>query len=369
MNGTKNVSLIKAHDAKCDEFYTQLNDICNELRHYKELLRGKTIFCNCDDPLESNFFKYFVLSFNALGIKKLLTTGYSNSYIAACDLSCIGVDGLSSGDKGPYAIEINQVDDQNISDVVDPYSIENLLKIPVNKVRALKGNHSYAPGDFRSQESIALLQQADIVITNPPFSLFREYVAQLINFNKQFLIVGSKNAITYKEIFKLIQKGALWLGHGFANGNAFFSTPKHSDREFASGVYDEKSGLVKFRNVSWFTNLPNKKRQETLNLYKDYSPSEFPHYDNYDAIEVSKIAHIPRNYSGAMGVPITFLDSHNPGQFELLGIMDSNNDSGLKTKVYSKEDAPNHGVLNRRGTLMINGQYKLTYVRLLIRRR
>ncbi len=178
----------------------------------------------------------------------------------------------------------------------------------------LKGN-----GDFRSAECIALLKEADIVVTNPPFSLFREYVAQLIEYAKKFIIIGSKNAITYMDIFKLIQENKIWLGYGFPNGNAFFKIPEEYSREWADGVYNPETGLVKFRNVGWFTNLDFEKRHENLTLYKQYTPEEYPRYVNYDAIEVSKTAEIPYDYDGEMGVPITFLDKYNPDQFEIIG--------------------------------------------------
>jgi hypothetical protein len=212
-------------------------------------------------------------------------------------------------------------------------------------------------------------EEADIVVTNPPFSLFREYVAQLMEHEKKFLIIGSKNAVTYKEVFKLIQENRLWLGNGFANGNAYFAVPGGYSREFADGVYDPKTRLVKFRNVGWFTNLDIAKRHEELICYRKYTPAEFPHYDNYNAIEVSRVEDIPAGYEEAMGVPITFLDKYNPNQFEILGITDRDNNSGLKTREYTKEDAPNSGDLKRRGVVRVGDSLKPTYARLLIRRR
>lgn len=231
-------------------------------------------------------------------------------------------------------------------------------------VRLLDGD-----GDFRSTESIELLEQADIVVTNPPFSLFREYVAQLMEHDKQFLIIGPKNAITYKEIFPLIKDNMLWLGYGFNNGNAFFGVPDSYKDLFVAGVFDEETGLVKFRNVGWFTNLEHNKRHEDLILYKSYDPEDYPTYDNFNAIEVSKTKEIPMDYDGVMGVPISFLDKYNPDQFEILGITDRGNEYGLKTKEYTKEDVPKPGDLNRRAAIKLDsGSYKATYARLLIRR-
>jgi hypothetical protein len=313
-----NDPLGKAKKNKADEFYTQMLDIEAEMRHYKDHFRGKIIFCNCDDPFESNFFKYFAMNFNYLGLKKLMATSYTDSPVAGEQLSLFEVKGLntkSSDAKHPYKIEISEVADENADGAVDLADVEFLLKNKKNALSLLEGN-----GDFRSEECIELLQEADIVVTNPPFSLFREYVAQLVGYGKKFIIVGSKNAITYKEFFPLIQENKIWLGYGFPNGNAFFKIPEEYSREWASGVYNSETGLVKFRNVGWFTNLDFENRHENVALYKRYTPEEYPHYDNYDAINVDKVAEIPYGYDGAMGVPITFLDKHNPEQFDILGI-------------------------------------------------
>ncbi len=224
-------------------------------------------------------------------------------------------------------------------------------------------------GDFRSAECIDLLKQADIVVTNPPFSLFREYVAQLMEHDKKFIVVGPWNAVTYKEIFPLIKSNRLWLGYGFAAGNAYFAVPSEAGAsDYAAGVYDEQTGLVKFRNVTWFTNLDHKKRHEELILYCRYAPADYPAYDNYDAIEVGRTKDIPVDWTGAMGVPITFLDRYNPDQFEILGITDRDNNSGLKTKEYTESDVPNPGDLNRRAAIQSGDSLKSTYARLLIRK-
>lgn len=329
-----NQPLQQAKTNKADEFYTQLADIEAEMRHYKEQFRGKVILCNCDDPFESNFFKYFAMNFNYLGLKKLIAISYSGSPVAGQQLPLFDVKslGLNNPDaRPPYKIEITEVNDDNADGAVDLADVERLLKNGNNALTLLQGN-----GDFRSEESIEWLRQADIVVTNPPFSLFREYVAQLVDFDKEFIIIGSKNAITYKEIFKLIQQNRIWLGNGFSNGNAFFKIPEEYSREWADGVFNPETGLVKFRNVGWFTNLDFEKRHELLTLFKKYTPEEYPHYDNYDAIEVSKTAEIPYDYEGAMGVPITFLDKYNPEQFEIMGNLGSYAPDGfsLASKIF-----------------------------------
>lgn len=293
VNKSLNKNLHAAKSSKKDEFYTQLSDIEKELKHYKDHFKGKVVLCNCDDPRVSNFFHYFSHNFEGLGLKKLITTCYKNQN-----------RDLFSEHTSENAIYLEYHGDRDGNKVPDP---EEIGIVP------LKGD-----GDFRSDESIELLKQADIVVTNPPFSLFREYVEQLIRYEKKFLIVGHMNALHYQEIFKLFKENRMWLGNGFENGNAYFKTP--DGERYGSGVYNPETGLVKFRNVSWFTNLEHQKRHEELILYKKYNAEEFPHYDNFDAIEVPKIKDIPMDYFGAMGVPDTFLAKYNPDQFELIGI-------------------------------------------------
>jgi len=289
-----NKNLHKAKREKNDEFYTQLTDIEKELRHYKAHFKDKVVLCNCDDPRVSNFFFYFSHQFEHLGLKKLIATCYKSQD-----------SNLFSQNDSETAIYLEYYGDKNGNRVPDPEEIG---------VKPLKGD-----GDFRSPECVDLLKEADIVVTNPPFSLFREYVAQLMEYDKKFLIIGHQNAITYKEIFQHIKENKLWLGHGFNKGNAFFKTP--NIKGFAAGVYDEKTGLVKFRNIVWYTNLDFPKRHEDLILYKYYTPEEYPTYDNYNAINVNKTKDIPQDYEGYMGVPITFLDKYNPEQFEIIGEM------------------------------------------------
>jgi hypothetical protein len=356
-----NKNLHRANQAKNDEFYTQLADIENELKHYKDQFHNKVVFLNCDDPYESNFFKYFASNFNHLGLKKLIATSYAGSPIVGTQLPLPLFAGLKPNGKQPLKIEINEVPDSDGDGAIDLTDVQHLLKHDKNTATPITGN-----GDFRSPECVELLKNSDIVCTNPPFSLFRDYVAQLVENDKKFLIIGSKNAITYKEIFNLIKENKLWMGYGFASGNAYFKTP--NTREFASGVYDEKTGLVKFRNVGWFTNMDFEKRHERLELYKQYTPAEHPKYDNYDAIEVSKVADIPVDYDGVMGVPITFLDVYNPEQFEVLAITDRQNASGLRTKQYTVNDTPLYNDLNRRGAIKTIDGYKSTYARILIKK-
>ncbi|MBM4166459.1 MAG: modification methylase [Ignavibacteria bacterium] len=299
-----NKNLHGAKSSKKDEFYTQLSDIEKELWHYREHFKGKTVLCNCDDPRVSNFFHFFSYNFEQLKLKKLIATCYKNPNTE-----------LFSDNKSERAIYLEYTGDKNKNNIPDKAEIG---------IKHLKGD-----GDFRSKECIELLKEADIVVTNPPFSLFREYVAQLIEYKKKFVIIGSYNAITYKEIFKLIKENKIWLGYGFSNGNAYFEIPSHLIKNFAKGVYDPVTRLVKFRNVTWFTNLDIKKRHENLILYKTYNKKEFPTYDNYDAINVDKTKDIPKDYSGVMGVPITFMDKYNPEQFEIIKFRKGDDDKDL----------------------------------------
>jgi len=330
-----NKNLHKASRAKKDEFYTQLIDIEKELKHYKEQFQGKVVYCNCDDPYESNFFKYFAANFNALGLKKLITTSYVKSPIAGEQLSLFEMEGLKPEGKEPFKIEINEVKDLNSNGAIGLDDVELLLKSDANVSKPLKGN-----GDFRSEECIGLLKKADIVVTNPPFSLFREYVEQLMEYDKKFLILGDQNAITYKEIFGYIKENKLWLGYD-NGGTKWFRVPDDYDIQTESRIKIE-DGIKYFSmgRIMWFTNLDTTKRHENLTLYKRYSPEEYPKYDNYDAINVSRVANIPMNYEGVIGVPITFIDKHNPEQFEIIGIdryVEDNPNYGSRFKLNGKE--------------------------------
>ena len=295
-----NKRLHEARGNKNDDFYTQLTDIEKELKHYKKHFKNKVVFCNCDDPRVSNFFHYFSYNFEQLGLKKLITTCYKNQQM-----------NLFSQNKSEKAIYLEYTGDKNKNNVPDPKEIG---------IKHLKGD-----GDFRSKECIELLKQSDIVVTNPPFSLFREYVAQLIEYNKKFIILAQQNAITYKETFNLIKENKIWLGVD-NGGTKWFQVPNNYDitTESRKKIEDGKK-FFSMGSVVWFTNLDIEKRHEDLILYKTYKghEKEYPKYDKYDIINVDKVSDIPIDYKGVMGVPITFLDKHNPEQFEVLGIANS----------------------------------------------
>lgn len=328
-NKSENENLHKAKSSKKDEFYTQLSDIENELKHYKGHFKDKVVFCNCDDPRVSNFFHYFSYNFEKLGLKKLITTCYMSQNMD-----------LFSEHTSEKAIYLEYTGDKNGNKVPDPDEIG---------IQYLNGD-----GDFRSFESIELLKQADIVVTNPPFSLFREYVAQLVQYDKKFLIVGHQNAITYKDIFKLIKDNKIWLGYGFKGGAAHFINKQYEDYATAG---DHREGMIRVSGVHWFTNLEINKRHEDLILYKNYTTQAYPTYENYDAINVNVTKDIPVNYKSVMGVPITFLDKYNPEQFQILGMSAS---AG-----YSKDivGIPFLGIKDARP--LING--KNTYARIFIK--
>ena len=330
MAGHTNASMNAALKAKNDEFYTLLTDIEKEMRYYRKHFKDKTVLCNCDDPFESNFFKYFALNFNRLGLKKLIATCYYSSPIAGHQLQ-YGFDsngqmtfGLEdkraekTKNKRPYKAVVTQVYDKMGDGGVDMLDVAELFRSGENELVELEGN-----GDFRSPECLALLDEADIVVTNPPFSLFRDYVAVLMEHQKKFIIIGNSNAITYKEVFPLIVQDKLWLGvTRRGTGSMWFRVmedfPEKTGQKIENGIRYQTIG-----NSAWFTNLDVKKRHEELILVKRYSPEEYPSYDNYDAIEVSKIVDIPYDYSGIMGVPITFLGKYNPDQFEIIGATES----------------------------------------------
>ena len=305
-----NKNLNAAKTANKDEFYTQMTDIERELQHYWQHFRDKVVLCNCDDPYESNFFKYFALRFNQLGLKKLICTCYDGSPVMGSELSLFALDTEGEEKKVAYKVEITEVNDVNGDGAVDLADVEYLIKNDKNVLSCLRGN-----GDFRSKECIELLKEADIVVTNPPFSLFREYIAQLMEYEKKFLIIGNQNNVGYKEVFPLIQQTKLWLGVNA--GSHKFQVPIDFER---NNTYIDKDGkkYAKFGNICWFTNLDHKKRHEQLDLVCHYSPEEYPHYENYNAIEVAKVSDIPYDYEGIMGVPITFLDRYNPNQFEII---------------------------------------------------
>lgn len=312
-----NSDLQKANKNKKDEFYTQLADIEAELKHYRKHFINKVVFCNCDDPYESNFFKYFAMNFNYLGLKKLIATCYRGSPVVYTQLSWFGDENTVSvieNEKRPYKIEITEVVDTNGDGTIDLSDVEYLLRSNKNSLSLLQGD-----GDFRSEECIALLQQADIVVTNPPFSLFREFVAQLVEYDKQFIIIGNVNAITYKDIFPLIKENRIWMGYSIHSGDREFRVPNDYPLN-AAGCRVDKNGYqyIRVKGVRWFTNMDYIERHSDLDLWKKYTPEEYPKYDNYNAINVDITANIPDDYYGEIGVPITFLDKYNPDQFEIV---------------------------------------------------
>jgi len=313
---SSNKDLRKASAAKKDEFYTQLIDIENELKHYKKQFQGKVVYCNCDDPFESNFFKYFAANFNALKLKKLITTSYVKSPIVGGQLPLFEVKGLKQKGKQPFKIEINKVSDTNADGAVSLADVEWLLRNDINVATPLKGD-----GDFRSDECLKFFKGADIIVTNPPFSLFRQYVAQLVKYNK--------------------------------------------NRKFVIGKgYNPDEGYVKVPAINWFTNLDTVKRHEKLDLYKNYTPEEYQRYDNYNAINVNIVNEIPKNYDGAMRVPITFLDKYNPDQFGIVNALNRyqlfDNDKLILNRGNDR--------IGRHMCSIDNGQ-RFTYFRIIIKKR
>ena len=368
-----NKDLNKANKAKKDEFYTMLADIEVELKHYRKHFKGKTVLCNCDDPFESNFFKYFAMNFNYLGLKNLVATCYQGSPVLGEDFEQLSMFELDGGTpkRHPYKIEITEVSDSNGDGAVDLTDVEHLLRNRKNALTLLTGD-----GDFRSDECVEILKEADIVVTNPPFSLFREFVAQLVEHGKQFLIIGNVNAITYKEIFPLIKDNKLWMGYSIHSGDREFRVPDDYPLEAASSRIDDQGRkYIRVKGVRWYTNMDYVERHTDLDLWKTYTPEEYPHYDNYNAIEVSATADIPEDYDGVMGVPITFLDKYNPDQFEILGMCENLDLYGLKTRVYTAQECRDRyfELFGKKGTYdmnaagVVNG--KKVYQRILIRRR
>ena len=345
-----NKNLNKAKEAKKDEFYTQLEDINNELRHYREHFRGKTVLCNCDDPRVSNFFTYFAYNFEFLGLKKLITTCYKNQNID-----------LFSQNKSEQAVYLVYEGDKNGDHIPNAEEIG---------VRPLKGD-----GDFRSKECIELLKEADIVVTNPPFSLFREYVAQLMEYDKKFLIIGNVNAITYKEIFPLMMNNQIWLGASIHSGDRKFWVPNDYELNAAGcGIDESGKKFIRVKGVRWFTNLDFKERHEDIILYKRYTSNEYPKFENLDAINVNRTEDIPCDYDGLMGVPITFMDKYNPEQFEILGIGIAGLGLAAGVKPYKPEHKKYRKEVQKRGAVdgdlyMMDGEEVIVpYRRIIIRK-
>ena len=371
MAGNKNLNSTKT--ARKDEFYTQLTDIEKEMRYYRKHFKDKTVLCNCDDPFESNFFKYFVLNFNRLGLKKLIATCYTGSPIANKQLSIFDILGESEETQNkPYKAVVTTVYDKTGDGGVDMLDVAELFKSGENELTELKGD-----GDFRSPECLELLDESDIVVTNPPFSLFKEYVAVLVEHKKSYIIIGNMNAIKYKEIFPLFMNNEMWLGASIHSGDRAFFVPDDYPLKAAGCGIDEATGrkYIRVKGVRWFTNLDIKQRHEEMILVRRYDPEANPKYDNYDAIDVSSANDIPGDYAGLMGVPISFLDKYNPEQFDLLGISDlPNTMPGIEIlgedwiAAYRKQGGTGHYTANMRSLgLSAYGRHKVVFSRLIIR--
>ena len=362
----KERNLNAAAKAKKDEFYTQLSDIEKEMRYYRTHFRDKVVFCNCDDPFESNFFKYFVLNFNRLGLKKLIATCYASSPIANTQLSLFDViETEESRQNKPYKAIVTKVYDKTGDGGIDMFDIAELFKSGENNLSELEGD-----GDFRSKECLALLDESDIVVTNPPFSLFREYVSVLMEHKKHFIIIGNQNAITYKDFFPYLMKNEIWLGNGFAGNVGFFASPY----EDIAASSQHKEGLIRVSGVMWFTNLDIKKRHEQMILVKRYNSKEYPHFENFNAINVDKTSNIPCDFDGIMGVPITFMDKYSPDQFEIIGLGIANLGLDVGVQPYKPEHKRYRKEVQKRGAvdgdlymLDENGNPVVPYARVLIR--
>ena len=370
MAGNRNLNSAKT--ARKDEFYTQLTDIEKEMRYYRKHFKGKTVLCKCDDPFESNFFKYFVLNFNRLGLKKLIATCYSTSPIAGNQLQyyeqsdgqlSFSFDEKSSeiaDSKRPYKAVVTKVYDVTGDGGIDMVDVAELFKSGDNALTQLNGD-----GDFRSLECVNLLDEADIVVTNPPFSLFREFVSLIVEHQKNFIIIGNQNAISYEETFSLMKNNKMWIGASIHSGDRAFFVPDDYPLDAAGCGIDEETGrkYIRVKGVRWFTNLDIKQRHEEMILVRRYVPDEYPTYVNYNAIEVAKTSDIPCDYSGEMGVPITFMDKYNPDQFEIVGI------SRELVRTLS-DDVRKNGAYPQIGRFYLDtgeAKYKKVYERLVIR--
>ena len=346
---TANKNLRSAKTDKKDEFYTQLSDIEKELKHYKNHFKDKVILCNCDDPRVSNFFHFFSYNFERFGLKKLIATCYKSQD-----------SDLFSQNNSEKAIYLEYTGDKNGNNVPD--------------VEEIGINHLQGDGDFRSKESIELLKQADIVVTNPPFSLFREYVAQLVEYDKKFVIIGNLNALTYRDIFKLVKENKLWFGHSIHSGDREFRVPEDYPLNAASSRIDEEGNkYIRVKGVRWYTNLDFNERHEDLILYKKYNEEEYPKYENFDAINVDVTKDIPVDYKGVIGVPITYIDKYNPDQFEIIGLGISNSGIEIGVQPYKPEHKKYRKEIQKRGAvdgdlyMMKNGIVEVPYARILIK--
>ncbi len=384
-----NSNLTNAKRTKNDEFYTQYDDIQKEIEAYLEydpdVFRGKVVYCNCDDPFESNFFRYFALNFNKLGLKQLITTSYKPSPVANTQLGLFGNDKTLTKSKGRPKITANKFIINEVRDIDDDgeFSLMDVAKrLKTNK------HNEWTPlegdGDFRSDESINLLKQSDIVVTNPPFSLFRQYIKQLVDYDKKFLIIGNINAITYKEVFPLLKGNKVWLGESIHSGDREFIVPHYIFKEIGNWRTDENGvHYARVMGVRWFTNLDHGRRHKSLPLMtkaeiiKFSTKKPFERYNNYDAIDVPLVKHIPNDYEGVMGVPISFLDKYNPDQFEIVGMCENEDLYKMKTRIYTSAECKQAYLdkfgkkgtydLNASGVVIKDGLLEKVYQRILIR--
>lgn len=355
MKPVGNETLNRAFIVKKDEFYTQYDDIEKEILNYQNALKGKSILCNCDDPFESAFFRYFVIHFNRLGLARLTSTCYAGSPMA-------GSEYPRERETGAYKAVVTEVPDTNLLTPDSKLDLESLFTISGNFLEYLAGD-----GDFRSDECKALLKETDIVSTNPPFSLFREYVSLLERHKKDFIILGNMNAITTKDIFPLFRDNKVWYGESIRSGDRKFFVPDSYPLN-AAGCGIDKNGhrFIRVKGVRWFTNLENSRRHEPLELTRIYTPAEYPRYENYDAIEVGRTQNIPTDYDGIMGVPITFLDKYSPNQFEIIMLANGNARSNVSSKTLSEVKYCRHPD-DKGGVGILNG--RRAYARILIRRK
>lgn len=350
-----NATLNHAFIVKKDEFYTQYEDIAKEIVKHREQFKGKTILCNCDDPFESAFFRYFVLNFDKLGLAGLISTCYADSPVA-------GQEYPLEGATGAYKAVVTEVPDTPIVRPDGSLDLNTLFAMPGNSLV-----HLASDGDFRSEECKALLEEADIVATNPPFSLFREYISLLEHHQKDFIILGNMNAVTYREVFPLFRDNQVWYGESIRSGDRKFYVPDSYPLNAASCGIDEKGRrFIRVKGVRWFTNLDTNRRHESLVLTRRYTPNEYPRYENYDAIDVGRTQNIPADYDGIMGVPITFLDKYNPDQFDIIMLANGNARTNVSFKTLKEVGYRPHPE-DRGGVGIING--RRVYARILIRRK
>lgn len=350
-----NAALNRAFLVKKDEFYTQYEDVAKEMAKHRESLRGKKVFCNCDDPFESAFFRFFVLHFDNLGLNSLVTTCFSESSFAGGEYPLEGM-------TGAYKSIVKEVPEVSLIRPDGSLDLEPLFAMPSNSLEHLHGD-----GDFRSAECRELLESADIVVTNPPFSLFREFIAQLVDYDKDFIILGNMNAATTKEIFPLFRDDRVWYGETIRSGDRKFYVPDDYPLNAAScGVDESGRRFIRVKGVRWFTNLETNRRLKPIELTRDYSPDSYPQYENYDAINVGRTQDIPYDYDGVMGVPITFLDKYSPNQFEIVMLANGNARTNVSPEVLAQVNYRAHAE-DRGGVGIING--KRVYARVLIRRK